>query len=333
MELRRPVSQPVSNEAQHAAAMRIQARIEAEEQQRRRAQSAKAFASFLRLVVMLGVVLLGLWAWKSGLLDSVLDREQQGANADLFTDAQTSDPAANADEAKGVSAVLDKAARSVQDIKDSVAKALGKTSTPIASSPKAVDRFAGAKLDYWKNAADEDRPGKDRPLTFAGLVPDGAGGYVELELEMGGGKPFAARKITGTGDAVDIDKVAFNKLIADTPYLVAREGRAYFCSPGKGTKPDFYKVPAKDGAFDPSREEFGALAACLVAAKIPAPAFKYEVRLVLEKLQKELVVATVGYGESVPRAAFETAARTLIDDAETCATLLAAGKVRVEAAK
>lgn len=340
MQLRHPTQPGAASQSgddlQHAAAMRVQARIDAAERKQASRESAKAFKNFFSIVLMLGVLVLGFWAWKSGLLDSALEKkseEQKQQLGDLYEAAPAKGSASAGDSAaegvKGTGAqILDRVKKVVQD----VASAGGSGAAKPASAAAVAARFEGATVDYWKNAVAEDKPGKDRSLLFTGLVPKEGGSFDLLEIEMGGGR-FAVKRVGAAGQAEEIDRAGFNKLIAKTPYLVVREGRAYYCSAGQGSKPDFYKVPAKGGALNPSRDEFGALAGCLAAVKTKTPAFKYKVTLVLEKLKKELEVATVGYGEEIPRAAFEKAARTLLDDAEMCETFLAAGKVRIQSVK
>lgn len=336
MQLRHPTQAGTASQSaddlQHAAAMRVQARIDAAERKQASRESAKAFKNFFSIVLMLGVLALGFWAWKSGLLDSALEKkseEQKQQLGDLYEAAPAKGAAPTAEEAKGTGAqILDRVKKVAQD----VASAVGKGAAEPVSAAAVAARFEGAAIDYWKNAVAEDKPGKDRSLLFTGLVPKEGGSFDLLEIEMGGGR-FAVKRVGAAGQAEEIDKAGFNKLIAKTPYLVVREGRAYYCSAGRVSKPDFYKVPAKGGALNPSRDEFGALADCLAAVKTKTPTFRYKATLVLENLKKELEVATVGYGEEIPRAAFEKAAHTLLDDAEMCETFLAAGKVRIQSVK
>ena len=334
MELRRPVSAGTAsaeaNNLQHEAAMRVQARLDAEEEQRRRAARARTVRTVLSVVLMLGVLGLGAWAWCSGLLDSSLDRKPAPRPDDPPSASGTDvRPETVAPEEKKAPAPVPE-------------KAAGQAAAP---APKAAPeqesgaldaaraKFSGATFDYWKNAVPADRPGKDRVRAFTGLVPDGAGGYSLLEIEMGGGQPFAARRLLSDGGAELLEKADFDKLIADTPYLVVREGRCYFCSAGRGAKPAENRVPPKDGAFSPARAEFGVLVDCMAQAGVRAPTTKFRVSILLEKLKREIPVATVGYGDEVPRDVFMRAVRRLVDDADACETMLAAGKVTVKAVK
>lgn len=295
-----------------------------------RVDSARRFAVCLRCMFMLGVVLFGLWLWRSGFLDSALDRKTgpKGDVGDLF-DA----PGKPADAEP--SSVVDSVVQSVKDAKDTVMGKIRQTEPQKKAEETSglYAPFEGASLDYWKNAVAEDRPGKDRRLSFTGLVPDGRGGATLLGLEMGGGQPLAVRVLGPDGSYVPADKSAFNKLIAQTPYVVAREGRAYFCSAGQAKTTDSFPVPPKGGAFNPSREEFGALLDCLALAKIRPPSTMYRVTLVLEKLKKEIPVATIGFGLKVSREVFEGAVRSLVDDVDMIETLLKTGRVRYAADK
>ena len=319
MELKRPVqtgtTSRMGNDLQHEAAMRVQARLDADEALRRKLAKEKAIRSGLSVAAMLLALGGGFWAWRSGLLDSSLDKQPQPAPQTAAAPAApVTTPAAPA--VKPLPAAKTAPAAPVENL-----------------HAQALARFAGASFDYWKNAVAADKPGKDQARTFTGLVPAAAGGFTLLEIEMGGGRPLTVRRIGSDNAVAELPRSEFAKLIAKTPYLVVREGRAYFCSAGESSGAGFHKVPAKGAAFDPARAELGALADCLKTAKVQAPKAKYKVTLVIEKLKKELPVATVGYGETVPRTAFEKAARTLLDDAGMCETFLAAGKVRVAAAK
>ena len=302
MELKRPrptgTTSEMANDLQHEAAMRVQARLDADLAHQRRVARARALRSFLSILLMVGALLGVVWAWRSGLLDSA---QEEASPRPLPTKGPSGSPA-------------------VQPSADPKRHAAD------------LAKFAGASVEYWRNARPADKPGKGNVLSFTGFVPGPERGFDLLEIEMGGGR-LAAKRIDATGTATPLDKAAFNKLIARTPYLVVREGRAYFCSAGQGDLTENLKVPAPGCAFDPSRAEFGPLADCLAAAKVKTPAFRYEVSLVIEKLHRTLPVATVGFGESVPRVAFEQAVGTLVADSEMVSTLLAAAKVQVKPAK
>ena len=328
MELRKPVptgtSSAMANDLQHEAAMRVQRRLDAEDLHRRRLarnRRMRSLFSFLLLVLAVGGV--G-WAWWSGLLDSALDRRRDSAS-----DVVQNDPAVTTPGGPETPKEAAPARPTPKPVRTDVRVTVAQTAVPDLSG-----RFAGATVDYWKNALPEDKPVQDRRLTFTGLVPDGAGGSTLLEIGMGGGKPFSAKRLTPDRGLVEIDKAAFDRLIADTHYAVVREGRAYLCSPGKAKKaPTAYKVPPKGGEFNPACAEFGALPDCLAAVKVRRPSLKYKVSLEVEKIGKTLAVATVGYGDRIPRASFERVVRTLIDDAELVEAFLAAGKVRIQPAK
>lgn len=308
MELKRPrptgTTSEMANDLQHEAAMRIQARLDADRAFQRRVARWKAVKSALSMLLMVGTLLGVVWAWRTGLLDPPHEDAAPQPQDTPAPEVQTPPSATPA-------------ARAAADPKRYAAD---------------LAKFADASVDYWKNARPEDRPGKSRVLSFTGFVPEARGGFSLLEIEMGGGR-FAAKRVDAAGTEAPLDRAAFNQLIARTPYLVAREGRAYFCSAGRGDLTRNLKVPDAGGALDPSRAEFGPLADCLAAAKVKTPPFRYEVSLVIEKFRKTVPVATVGFGESVPRSAFEQAAGKLIADSETVAILLSLAKVQVKPAK
>lgn len=326
-----------ADDLMHEAAMRIQSRFDADEGKRRRAERVRTAKSVLAGLFFLVIAGGAFMAWQSGMLDAWIGGrtkpEPQNNLSDLFgpdgvAAPVESEPAPIEESAKP--SLLGTVAKSVLGQKD---EAVNLVDRNMSARTQAEKEFLGASVDYWKNAVAADKPGKTQRLAFTGLVPDGQGGHELLELRMGGGEPFAIQRLTAVRGAEEIDKAAFNKLIAQTPYLVVREGRAYFCSAGQAEQKTSFAVPADGKAFDPSREEFGALADCLDAVKAKRPAFRYQVSLVIEKFAKTLPVATVGYGESVPRSAFEQAAESLIADKDMVRTLLAAAKVKVEPTK
>lgn len=326
MELRRPTptgsTTEASEEMLHEAALRVQARLDAEDRLRRRVARAKRVAAVAKVLLLLLVLGLLAWLWQGGYLKSIRERM-----ADMGT---PSDPAPAPAATKDVRPVP---ATTVAATMPKTAPAPAAKRVDPAEYASLLAGFAGAATDYWKNARPDDLPGKDARRDFTGLVPDGKGGFALLRLEMGGGQPFSARVVGPNGNGRTIDKATFDGMVARTPYLVARAGRAYFCSPGKVKAPESYPVPPKDGAFNPAREEFGALMNCLTQVKARPPAAMYRVSVLLEKLKKEIPVATVGYGATVSRSVFEGAVRSLVDDADAVQMLLKSGKVRFSAAK
>ena len=334
MELKRPVptgtTSEMANALQHEAAMRVQARMDAEEALKRRMAKGKALRSGFSMVAMVLVLGGGVWAWRSGLLDSSLDKQPEAPQAPVAEVVPQSaaakkaavQPAAEPAPVAGKAAVKKVPAPAVVPAQP----------VPVADSKlhaATLAKFAGATVAYWKNAVAEDRPGKDRKLAFTGFVPKD-GGYDLLEIEMGDG--FAVERVTKAGVREPLDRKAFDALTAQTPYLVVREGRAYYCSAGQKKAPESFPLP-EAGAFNPSREEFGLLMRHLDMLQTKKPGMRYDVSLVIENLRKEVPVATVGHGESVARLSFEQAVRKLVPDADLVKTFLAAAKVRVKPAK
>lgn len=331
MELKRPVptgtTSEMANDLQHEAAMRIQARLDADAARQRRLERVKSVKSAFSILLMLGALGGVVWAWRSGLLDSAHERSV----------TQTPEASPVVDPVPEVKKTSAPAVRkpTVQTVVPAKKNTPSMKVEPVAD-PKfraaTLAKFANATVDYWKNAVAEDKPGKTRAVSFTGLVPKAAGGFDLLEIEMGGGR-FAVKRIDAMGTTEALDRAAFDKLIAKTPYLVMREGRAYFCSAGQVGQKTGFAVPPVGKVFNPSREEFGALADCLAELKVKPPAFRYRVSLVIKSLGKTVPVVTVGFGESVARTAFEQAVGALVADKEMIQTLLAAATVEVVSAK
>ena len=296
---------------QHEAAMRVEARFQAEEKKRRHEQTMGRLRTFFFFFLLLGVGGGGLYAWRTGMLDSVLATFGLGKGAaaqEAGGDAGT--------ETSESPAETQKPNLSVKKIEER-----------IDAFNEMKTRFTGATIAYWKDALPEDKPvAKGPPLTYMALVPDMKGGCMFLEVRLAADNSMKIRKVTRTR-MEEMSRAEFNKMIEATPYLVMREGRAYYCSAGKPAPQTGLPVPAKGKAFNPSRQEFGALYDQVAKAKLPRPTFKYDVFLNHAQFKKKLPVATVGFGEEVARDRFEAAARADVDDDEAVAAMLSFGAV------
>ena len=321
MELRRArpsgTTSKAGNDLQHEAALRVQARIDAEFRRKRNAEMVQRLKFFLALAFVTAVAGAGWWAWKNGKFDKYLEQAGISQSERIETDEVPSEstfPPAEAAPSKR---------------KEPEEVVVAKIEANVDAYNAAEAQFSGAAVDYWKNAIAEDRPSKGKtPLVFTGLVPDGADGHLLFELTLTSGKPLEVKRLTAGRGAVSLSKADFEKIVSKTPYLVVRGGRAYFCSNLK--RKDSFPVPKVGESFNPSQEEYGALVSRISALKLKRPVGRYEVTLNIERFKKVLPVGTVGFGEGIGRAAFEQAVRTLVDDAEVCETLLAAGKVSVK---
>ena len=166
-------------------------------------------------------------------------------------------------------------------------------------------RFKEAKLDYWKNAPAEDRPGKAKvAMTFNCLVPaaDGSGDVMLFELTYAPGKPMEARILSAATDPAEISREDFNRFVAGVPYFVMREDRAYFCSEQKGVKS--YVVPLPGDNFNPSREVFGALFPAMEKLNMPRPSLSWRVLFRPKDADADIEVAVASYGENLTRTHF-----------------------------
>ncbi len=324
MELKRPrqtgTTSRTGDRLQHEAALNVQARIDAEARRRRQRERAQFLRFLMRGLLVLVLVGGGAWAWRMGWFDKylgddeVVKRETSATGGSQLVATADGEDHASAPDGNGTPA----------------GTAAEEGAVGILRAAEA--KFAGATLDYWKNARAEDRPVKGRPpLVFTGLVPDGKGDWMLFELTHVWGRPLTARRLAEGGGAQILSKAEFEKLVGAMPYLVVREGRAYFCSNAK--ERTVYPVPRRGTSFNPSRNEYGALFDLLPKLKVQPPTGGYEVVLLLDKFKKDLPIATVRFGEEIPRSVFERAARTLADDAGVCETILSHGKVRVRPVK
>jgi hypothetical protein len=169
----------------------------------------------------------------------------------------------------------------------------------------AVKSFGSAKIDYWKNAPASDKPEKSAvPLDFLCLIPDDKGNPLILELHTAPGAKMTVKRISASLGTVDFPVEKFNSLIKKSPYLVVRDGRAYFADSRKPGLQKELPFPEK-GALNPAAIAFGALYAVMQKLKVAKPDFRYAIKFSGKGTEEALDVATVGFGESVDRKLLE----------------------------
>ena len=325
MELKRAKLSGTTSESglslQHEAALRVEARWRAEEKRRRHLLMMGRLKMVLFIFLVAVVVVLGggYYAWRNGLLDDHLAQFgiRRTTEAPIMPDATGSSSAQPATEAKPeVEVAVQKVAENIDAFNDMLAG------------------FAKATVSYWKDAASADKPEKNGPaLEYTALVPGEKGECILLSLSLASDNSMKVKRITQTRGTVDMSRAEFNEMVENTPYLVMREGRAYYCSAGKPARQTGFAVPKKGAAFNPSRQEFGALYDLVSKAKLAKPAFRYDVFLDHAQFKKKLPVATVGVGEEVAHERFEAAVRAAVDDDAVVAVVLDAAKVGFAPAK
>lgn len=327
MELRKPrptgSNSETANNLQHQAAMRITARFEAEARAVRRAAFMRSLKTFFSVVFVLVVAGGGYWAWKSGLLDAYVDRVSETERKGDANDVVECQPVGLQEKMSADPGVKVDAQHEVARIDEN-----------MAASRTLEASFEGASVDLWENAVPEDRPAKGKPpLVFAGLVPDGKAGQVLLQVTIESGSPLQVKKLSPVHGLVEISKAEFDNLVASSPYLVAREQRAYLSTPAKKKRSMEFSIPGKNGSLDPSYEIFGSILPQLDALKMKRPTHRYEVSLELKGLKKSIPVAVVGFGETVSHNDFLAALKKDLNDRETCEMLLSAGTAKVRIVK
>ena len=164
-------------------------------------------------------------------------------------------------------------------------------------------QFREARMDFWKNAPPEDRPGKVKePLTFNCLVPE-TNSFAVLALTCKPDEPMAIQRLTPTADPVELSDADFKQLTVEVPYLVMREGRSYFCTPGK-LSATTNAVPAYGEIVNPSKETFGALYDLVFKLRIKRPDFVWQVSFQPRDFETAIDICTVRFGETVARNRF-----------------------------
>ena len=306
---------------QHEAAMRVEARYQAEERRRRHLLLMERLKMLLLLLVLLGAALAGgYYAWRKGLLGEPLARFGIFRQQDVGTSVSSArgEPIAeNAD-----TPVSEEASAAVEVIAES-----------IDAYNEEVGKFAGVSIAHWKDALPCDQPKRGGPdMDYTALVPDAQGGFCVLKIRRSGDNSMKIRRVTHTRE-LDVPRAEFDKMIETTPFLVMKDGRAYYSPAKKSVRRTGFDAPKKGEGFNPSRLEFGPLYDLVPKSKIAKPAFRYDVFLDHWRIKNKIPVATVGFGEEVPRERFEAAVRAQVDDDTVIATLLDNGKVGFSPAK
>lgn len=306
---------------QHEAAMRVEARYMEEEKRRRHLLLMERLKVFLCFLIFLaGVLGGGYYAWRKGFLGEPL------ARFGIFHQREVGGSAPAAAEGTTVEESTATGHEEANEAVEEIAKS-------IDAYNEAVAKFAGVSIAYWKDALPADKPKKnDPPMDYTALVPNSNGGVSVLKIKLSGDNSMKIQRVTQTR-GVAVPRVEFNKMIESTPFLVMREGRAYYCPSGKPVRRTGYVIPRKGKGFNPSRLEFGLLYDLVAKCKIAKPAFKYDVFLNHGRIKQKIHVATVGFGEEVSRERFEVAARTAVTDDKVFAALLDAGIVLFSPAK
>ena len=161
-------------------------------------------------------------------------------------------------------------------------------------------QFREARMDFWKNAPAEDRPGKVKePLTFNCLVPE-TNSFAVLALLCKPDGPMVVQRLTSTADPIELPEADFKQLTAEAPFLVMREGRSYFCTPGKLSETT-NAVPAYGEFMNPSKETFGVLYDLVFKLRIKRPDFVWQVSFQPRDFETSIAICTARFGETVTR--------------------------------
>ena len=276
-----------SNELQREVADKVTQRWEEKHRKEKRAAriaSIKNYLSLCLLCVMLGG---GFYVYKSGVLDIWFGRSESPILSTPSTQI-------------------------MQGEELPIPKAVAQPAELLADKEQFLDRygevvksFGHVTIDYWKNAPDSDRPGKSGgPLVFHCLIPDSNGTPLVLELHTAPGAKMMIKRISASLGTVDFSVEEFNGLIRKSPYLIMRNGRAYFAESRGNAFQRKYSFPAS-GEVNPSRDMFGSLYNAMFELKVAKPAFKYGVKFLCKGEAEPVYVAVVGFGENVLRKKFE----------------------------
>ena len=295
MELKPPsltTSTPTAyTSLQREAADRVARRYEEQRRKDRRRAFAARLKNFFAIVFLLALSGGGFYAWRSGMLDQWLN-----AGMGVRTQAPKTDAPVASFLIEGEIKKTEVSSPEVISPKDVGREARNRN---LDAYSEVVRQFRKAKVDYWKNAPDIDRPGKSgTPLKFWCLVADENEVSVVLELLMSVDAKMKVRRLSASSGLLESSVDEFTRLTTKSPYFVMREDRAYFSTKGKGRLPAEILVPHKGKTLNPGKIEFGTLYKILMEMEIPLPKFRYDVMLNV-KGGPVFKIATVQFGEEV----------------------------------
>jgi hypothetical protein len=145
---------------------------------------------------------------------------------------------------------------------------------------------------------------------------------------------MTAKRISASLGTVDFPIEEFNRLVKKSPYLIMREGRAYFAESRGNAFQKKYSFPAS-GEVNPSRDMFGSLYNAMFELKVTKPHFKYGVKFLCKGESRPIDVAMIGFGENVLRKKFEEKIAekyglNVSSDAMAIDALIRTGLVKIE---
>ncbi len=295
MEFRPPKPAPASEETTQFLQESVDRVTRRHEDASRRKWQSRLF-TVLQSIVYTGfllVIIAGFfYAWQGGLLDDLIGGESSEC------------PSAVGEGVKRVEMHEDLRGGNMANAKEVAEEGRVDTNARKPDTYAEVKRlFRTAKVDYWKNAQDEDKPIKgEAPLAFWCIVVGENEEPVLLELSIQFGAKMKVRRLSASAGMVNATEEEFAKWTARNPYLVMREGRAYFAAK-KDRMPMVWPTPAQGESLNPSELEFGALYAIFQKMHMQAPPFVYDVFFEV-KGDSTLRIATVRFGEKVSREAF-----------------------------
>jgi len=148
----------------------------------------------------------------------------------------------------------------------------------VARYHAALDRFDGTMLDLLAAAPDTDVPAKVAAETwFSCVVPGSSGGVTLYEVKALPGKNISVTFLDASGAVETIPLDEFNRRLVNQPFLLAKGGRCYYRSAGKGRWEMRVPVPSQGETLDPSRADLRDLYAFVHKWCRGGASFSYEV--------------------------------------------------------
>ena len=274
---------------QRRVSERVTERWEKEARKKRHAATVGKVKSLFAFLIVCGIAGGAFYMWRSGMMETFFG-----------VSSESPDNSAPVSENGRIESML-------KEIRVENSKSVSPKMIRSKERDRALDQhlaFAeslkSVKIDYWKNAPDQDRPGKSStPLEFRGVIADGKNGMpIFLELTTAPNQPMKIKKISASVGTVELTQQDFNRLTSNEPYLIIRDDRAYLSIPKKRQKIESYPVPMETDEFNPSKAEFGNLYELILKLNMALPDFHYAVYFENDR-GDAINVATLGYGATV----------------------------------
>ncbi len=164
-----------------------------------------------------------------------------------------------------------------------------------------LDRFKGRSLRPLESMSASEKSDMNKGEKILHYVfPDDAGGCIVFEVKTVYGRPSSVKRL----DVVKVENGTwdFDRFMESSPYLVLIGKKVYFRPPQ--TERESFCLPDEGEVFNPAKEHLGALYDVAAILGLKAGAFVYGVYYRSDAMQKDIPIAKVSLGETIPNSLF-----------------------------